>query len=50
MIFISDKEIECEKSPVLKAFNNINTRTKFISLGLDLIQQSFPNKKSNNDF
>ena len=49
MLFVSDKEVDCLKSPVLKAFAGVNSIQKFLDLGLPLLQYSQPNEEAMTD-
>lgn len=36
-IFVSDREVDCEKSNVLQAFAGVQSIEKFMAMGLDLV-------------
>jgi hypothetical protein len=42
MIFVSEKEIKCSQSKVLKAFAGINSVKKFLEMGLPLLKYTTP--------
>ena len=47
-IFVSDREIDCENSNVLKAFSGVDSIQKFMDMSLDCVRYSHPDS-SNDD-
>jgi hypothetical protein len=50
MLFVSEKEIKCSQSKVLKAFAGVNSIKKFLELGLPLLKYTTPYRGSSTDF
>jgi|TARA_B110001450_G_C17596060_1_gene470900 hypothetical protein len=49
MLFINDKEVNIQKSLVLKAFHQINSVQAFLSLGLPIKKYTTPGNNSSTD-
>lgn len=49
MLFINDKEVNVQKSQVLKAFHQINSVQAFLSLGLPIKKYTTPGNNSSMD-